>query len=238
LAGCSNPQRNFTYEWRVLPVDSRYDNGKNLKAAEIISKYQPQVAPLMEIIGYSTDDYASYVPESPLSNFAADVIFKRGEKEFGKRVDMSLTNFGGIRSELPKGDIRIYDIFAIFPFENTIVVAQMPGKELKELIGKMVSRGRVEAMSGVELIIDNKRLVKCLVAGKPIDESRVYNVATINFLVSGGDGIRIKDRGDNLFDTGVLIRDAVVDEIRSITASGDNITLKKDGRVIYKNREM
>ena len=64
----------FTYKWTPVQIDSTWDDTKDLRATLTIEKYNAQVAPLQEIIGYSEDEYSSRRPESGLSNFAADVI--------------------------------------------------------------------------------------------------------------------------------------------------------------------
>ena len=98
-------------------------------------------------------------------------------------------------------------------------------------------KGYVECLSGVELVIDNYRITKFNIAGKPLDPNKTYNFATINFLLDGGEGSRIGTYADKVIDTDVLIRDAVVDHIKSLTAQGKKIDPKMDGRVVIKNVE-
>ena len=145
------------YNWSTVRMDSRYDNGTDRTAAEIIGKYSPMVAPLQEIIGYSEAEYDKARPESGLSNFAADVIRETAEKAVGKRVDVGLTNFGGIRTSLPKGAVRVYDIFSIFPFENHIVVFDIKGRDLLKFFKQMAVRP--EALSNVYLVAHKEEIV-------------------------------------------------------------------------------
>ena len=39
-------------------------------------------------------------------------------------------NWGGIRTEVPQGDITIRQVFQIMPFENQLVVAELTGDML------------------------------------------------------------------------------------------------------------
>ena len=217
------------YSWSTVRMDSRFDNGPDRTAAKIIEKYDPLVAPLQEIIGYSEAEYAKGFPESGLSNFAADVIRERAEKAVGKRVDLALTNFGGIRTSLPKGAVRVYDIFSIFPFENHIVVFDIKGKDLLRFFQQMAHR--CEALSNVYFVAEHGEIITLRIGDKPFDVNHTYKMATIDFLMTGGDGVSFEKCARNKVETGILIRDAIVDAIRQRTAEGKTLRLFKDGRV-------
>ncbi|MBQ6300408.1 MAG: 5'-nucleotidase C-terminal domain-containing protein [Bacteroidales bacterium] len=227
----------FTYKWTPVPMDSTWDTMKDVRATLVIEKYSPQVAPLQEIVGYSEDEYRSGRPESGLSNFAADVIRAIAEKKTGETVDIAMTNYGGIRTSLPKGAVRVYDIFSIFPFDNYLVTFDIKGSDLHRFLNQMISRRRVEALSGVEIVITGKQADKLWVAGAPIDDDRVYKFATINFLMDGGDGLVLSDVAFNRKDTDVWIRDAIVEYLKEQTARGEKIVLNPDGRVKYTDWE-
>lgn len=227
----------FVWKWTPVPIDSTWDDIKDLRATQVISKYNAQVAPLQEIVGYSEDEYNKERPESGLSNFAADVIKAIAEKKTGDKVDIAMTNFGGIRTSLPKGVVRVYDIFSIFPFDNYIVVFDIKGTDLRRFLDQMVSRRRVEALSNVEIEIEDRRAVILNVAGAPLDDERVYRFATINFLMDGGDGVVLSDVAFNRIDTGIWIRDAIVEYLKEQMDRGEKISLHRDGRVRYIDRK-
>ena len=237
LSAASPAGAQFTYKWTPVPMDSTWDTMKDFRATQTIEKYSAQVAPLQEIIGYSEDEYDRRRPESGLSNFAADVIKAIAEKKTGDKVDIALTNFGGIRTSLPKGAVRVYDIFSIFPFDNYLVTFDIKGSDLRRFLDQMIARRRVEALSGVEMVITGRQADKLFVAGAPIDDERIYKFATINFLMDGGDGVVLSDVAFNRKDTGVWIRDAIVEYLREQMARGEKIVLQPDGRVKYTDWE-
>ena len=230
---CTAGAQSFTWKWTPVSIDSTFDDIRDLRATEIIAKYSPQVEPLQEIVGYSEDEYSARPPESPLSNFAVDVIKAIAEKKTGEKVDIALTNFGGIRTSLPKGAVRVYDIFSIFPFDNYLVTFDIKGSDLRRFLDQMISRRRVEALSGVEIVITGNKADKLDVAGAPLDDNRVYKFATINFLMDGGDGVVLSDVAFNRKDTGIWIRDAIVEYLREKMEKGETIALKPDGRIKY-----
>jgi len=231
MALCCTAQAQIQWKWTPVPVDSTLDDIRDLRATEIIARYSPQVAPLQEIIGYSEDEYDKHRPESGLSNFAADVIRAMAEKKTGETVDIALTNFGGIRTSLPKGAVRVYDIFSIFPFDNYLVTFDIKGSDLHRFLDQMIGRGRVECLSNVEIEIRDRKATKLNVAGAPIDDGRVYKFATINFLMDGGDGVVLSDVAFNRKDTGIWIRDAICEYLRDQMARGERIVLRPDGRI-------
>ena len=221
----------FSYKWTPVAIDSSYSEIKDSTATMIIRKYDPMLSSLYEVIGQSEDEYTAKRPESGLSNFVADIIRERAEKECGRKVHAAMTNFGGIRTSLPKGDITMYDILSIFPFENRIEVFDIKGSELVKFFDS--NAGNPEALSGVKLVVESGKVTFLEVDGAPVDPGKTYTFATIDFLLKGGDGVRFNGM-ENRVNTGVLIREAIEDHIRRETAEGRTISLKKDGRVVFK----
>lgn len=229
--------QGFSWKWTPVSIDSTWDDIKDLRATRVIAAYDAQVAHLQEIVGYSEGEYDKQRPESGLSNFAADVIAAIAEKKTGEKVDVALMNFGGIRTSIPKGAVRVYDIFSIFPFDNYIVTFDIKGSDLRRFLDQMVSRRRVEALSGVRMVITGNKADKLLVGGEPVDDSRIYKFATINFLMDGGDGVVLSDVAFNRIDTGIWIRDAIVEYLKEQMARGEKVVLEPDGRVVYTDWE-
>ena len=54
--------------------------------------------------------------------FAADAILEAGERAGGPRVDLAITNSGGIRNGIPAGEVTLGSLFEVMPFDNTVVV--------------------------------------------------------------------------------------------------------------------
>lgn len=218
------------YTWKVVPMDSTWSDIRDLKATKIIMKYAPLIEFSQEIIAYSDDEYTKNTPESGLSNFTVDVIREKAEKLVGAPVDLALTNFGGIRTSLPKGAVRIYDVLSIFPFNNYIYVFDIKGSDLQGFFERMVDR-KIECLSNVRLKVTDGHIDFLQVAGAPIDPDRIYKFASIDFLFDGGDGIDVKPYATNVYRSDVLIRDALIEHLRALNESGQTVNLQPDGRV-------
>ncbi|MFP2925366.1 bifunctional metallophosphatase/5'-nucleotidase [Pyxidicoccus sp. 3LG] len=74
--------------------------------------------------------------DSPLGNIAADSMRKRRRVE----AEMALTNSLGIRDNLYAGVISQESMFNVFPFENTINIMYLSGKEMQEMFNFVAER--------------------------------------------------------------------------------------------------
>ncbi|HBG25045.1 MAG: hypothetical protein A2X17_03970 [Bacteroidetes bacterium GWF2_41_61] len=223
---------NFSYRVSRVLMDSTWERGNEPVVAGIIEFYKPEMDRLMQqVIGVSDAEMRSGRPESLLSNFAVDALLEYSRKVSSGKVDFSLTNFGGLRAALPKGDIRRYDIFSIFPFENYVVILDLPGSSVRALFDSF-ARNRVEAFSwNIQLEIRAGALKDVLIDGEQIDDSRIYRVATIDFLMSGGDNVIALKDAVAVEQTGVLIRDVMISHIEKLTQSKKRVTSSISNRV-------
>lgn len=224
--------------WSRTKMDSTY-NFSTGKAAKVIGKYRPAVDSLLVPIGKTREELKSYPPEDKLSNLAGDIMLAYGTEYLQKttgnaaaKADMSITNFGGIRASMPEGDVTSFDIISIFPFDNKIMILDLEGRYVRELMENFAKRGRVEAMGGVRLKIDKNVLVECTVAGAPIDDNRIYKVVTIDFLLGGGDSVYALKYAKHAEDCGVYMRNVVIEYIRNLSAQGKMVESEIDGRAV------
>ena len=66
--------------------------------------------------------------ETTIGNFCADAY------RSVTGADIALVNGGGIRADLPKGDITYADLFAIHPYGNTICMVETTGQEILDCL--------------------------------------------------------------------------------------------------------
>ena len=223
--------QDFEYSWQRVRMDSRYESDTVYGVDSIVAAHQEQIAPLMEVVIYSTGEIEERRPESALSNLAADMLlYAVSDRLDNGYPSMSLTNFGGIRSNFPKGAVRVYDIYSTFPFDNTVVVAVMEGEDIRRILERFAS-GKFEALGGVEIVVRDGELEKCLIGGRPLEDDALYNLVTIDFLLDGGDRFDIGDDAVSIDRTGIVLRDAAVRYLRDLSESGIVLENKGDGRV-------
>ena len=228
--GEQGPAPELDYRWSVVPIDSTWAEIKDSTATEIIARYSPLLSSLYEVVAVSGEEYTKHRPESALSNFVVDAIHEQAEILSGEKIDLALTNFGGIRTSLPKGEVTLYDIYAIFPFNNYIVVFDIKGSDLIALVRDHARRP--EAMSfNTRLVCDRGVVKKFEISGVPVQPDSIYRMASINFLMSGGDDYCLNRYATNAREfPDVIIRDAVVAKLRKMSEGGKPIYLAPDSR--------
>ena len=242
--GCVAPSKDNVDEAVGTFKGCRYiaPNGKKYarnsivgKTARVVIDAQPAMARVKDVIGYSTDAMEVSYPESALSNWFVDIVMARTQQLAGKKVDVGIVNFGGIRIDMPKGDIILDDMLSMFPFKNQLVYVEHTGKQIRNILESMAA-GRFQVLGGVRVVADGGKLLSAEIGGEPIDDEKVYGLATISFLLGGGDGLSLEQNALSvtLFEQEDII-DAVLDFVCSETAAGRPIEYKKDGRIIVKD---
>ena len=204
------------------------------KTARAVLDAQPKMARVKEVIAYSTSAMEAHYPESALSNWFIDVLMEQTEKLSGKKVDMGITNFGGIRIDMPEGPVILDDMLSMFPFKNHLVYVEHKGSQIRKILEKMAA-GRIEVLGGARITVEDGKLVSAEIGGKPIDDNKIYGLVTISFLLSGGDGLSLAENAVSVTEyKDVMIIDAVLEHVRAETAAGRPISGQEDGRVVIK----
>ena len=148
-------------------------------------------------------------PESTIGDFITDAM--RADVQ----ADVALQNPGGMRADLDAGPITRGEVYAVMPFDNTVVTVQLTGALLKLALEQSLQHGRVTQVSGIRYKIDAskpelERVTDLTLAdGTPVERARTFTVATNNFMATGGDHYDALGQGTNRTDTGRLIRDAM-----------------------------
>jgi 2',3'-cyclic-nucleotide 2'-phosphodiesterase (5'-nucleotidase family) len=106
----------------------------------------------------------------------------------------------------------------------------MKGSEVRALLA--ASARRLPVIGGVKATVKDGELLEVLVGGEPLDDDRMYGVASIDFLVTGGDSIFTGREMDQVITTDVLVFDAILGKVRELNAAGKPIEKERDGRVV------
>ena len=150
-------------------------------------------------------------------------------------ADIAFVNGGGVRADIPAGDITYGQILSVHPFGNMACLMEVTGQQVLDAL-EMSSRDvpnecggflqvsglTYEINVGVEssVVVDDKgsfvevagerRVQNVLVDGEPIDPEATYTLASHNYMLkSGGDGLNMF-QGDTLLQDEVLIDNQVL----------------------------
>lgn len=201
--------------------------------AAIVLAAQPDMAELKAVVAQSQEELPHMKTEGSLSNWFVGIVMDKVSKLSGKKTDVGICNFGGIRKGMPKGDVLLDDIQSMFPFKNYLVHLEVKGSELRKVFQTMAERG-FQAVGGVKIEVADKKIVSVLVGGEPLDDEKVYDVATISFLLAGGDGLKLEDNAMKIDSYDVMIFDAVIEYVNDLTSEGKSITSTDERHVIIR----
>lgn len=215
------------------PNGTVFTEGATPKVASLLLDAQGAMAEVKEVIAYSTRSMTAAPPESELSNFVVDFLRSEAGTLFKRNIDVAIINFGGIRVDMPEGDVILDDIRSMFPFNNKICYVELPGSELLRLMDDVAEYGP-QCLSGVKLVIADKKVESLEVGGKSVDPKKKYGIATVDFLLDGGDNISVARGATKLITSDVVIGQAIEKYIRRLGAEGKAIEYQTDGRVVIK----
>ena len=241
VTGCAQvASGSFQYQYRMVRMDSTWDSKVDPMLQQYVEIKHQQLEEMINIvIGHSERTLNSFVPESPLSNFLTTLLLERGPQYVDDPIfaqcDMSLLNFGGIRSQIPAGDVRVADIYDVSPFENTLVFLQIKGSELRKALMRFTDK-KNEPMAGVVMTYRNGKPVKILVGKEPLDDNRLYTMVTLDFIAKGGDGKISGVQFENAVFVNMIFRDFLIEEIKEMTNAGKSIDGRLEGRVIIERQ--
>ncbi len=166
-------------------------------------------------------------------NLLADIMLSETQPIFksrtGKDIDFVLFNHGGIRSILSKGKVSARNAYEVMPFENTVTVVALQGTSVRDLVSYLVLRKRAHPISGMQVVLNRDGSLKsATIQGKPIDDKRIYYIATSSYLVSGGDNMIFFKEALEVFETDYKIRNMLIDYFGKV----DTLHPKTDDRFI------
>ena len=161
--------------------------------------------------------------ECSMGNLVTDAMLDRVRNQ---GIQIAFQNGGGLRASIDKGEITMGEVLTVLPFQNTLSTFQIKGQGLIDALENGVSQvedgaGRFPQVAGMKFTWDpaaepGKRIVNVMVAGdggyEPIDPSKVYGVATNNYVRNGGDGYKMfKTDAMNAYDYGPGLEVVVAD---------------------------
>lgn len=204
---------------------------------QLISDARAEVAPILdEQIGTAAVELPAEREECAMGNWVVDVMRAAAGAEF------ALQNPGGVRASIDAGPIHYSDVYRVIPFDNTIVLARLSGREIKEYLEAIAERGGFLHASGLRYTVDYARPVGDRVQelrrsnGAPLDPGASFAVAINNFMAQGGDHLPVLLGQPNARETGILLREALADACRAAQRDGRSISAQIEGRVTRQNK--
>lgn len=219
------------------------------KVMSLIKKERKKISHLADrVLGNAKERIKRHrIYESALSNIMTDALRKMSGS------DIAMINTGGIRDNIEKGTVTYENLFKVFPFSNHgVKIGPMNVEKVMEILTRTAqSCGAYSAImqSGLRILyerdcknrsvddvdIDARLLNVQTLDGEIIYEAReggiqnpnrVFNVATIDFLTTGGSGYDSFKGVPILEDMGIL-REVITERFLKHPQEFNN---KRDGR--------
>ena len=245
----SKTKRLESFDWEIIPVTDKIADAPEF--APVMEKYRGLLEKLAERVGSTTEkldalSLSSRTMETNIGNFIADSYRNAGQAGIG------FVNGGSIRADLvyEPGVLTKRDVLSILPFNNPIVKVEVTGKLLKQILEHGVARsgpgedsepGRFPQVSGLKFSYDPRkpagsRVVSLTVGGQPVDDSKIYTLATSDFLVSrGGDGYTMFKDAKVVSAAANAPKDSDAFEAAIKNAPNSTISPVVEGRIVRVN---
>jgi len=198
----------------------------------VILPYRAQLdAKMNQVLCSNKNDMSKSRPESALGNFFADACTEMAVSNYEGTIDAALFNTGGIRSSLARGEITTGDIFQLMPFENELVVVELPYIEMVNLLNYLVRSGG-EPISKMRIDIKDGKLNSATIDGQPLQE-RNYYILTSDYLSTGGDKMTFFTEGHriSIAHLGLKIRDVLIRTCEKLGQDDITLDYSTDGRI-------
>ena len=230
IISCSKPLQSVSTNKENIVIGT---GGFTNSLPHIDSLIQPYRIPLQktmnEVVAVTDAAATKALPECGLGNLICDIMLSYSERALNKHSDIAFYNMGGLRIELPKGEITLSMIFELVPFENELVTIDVLGKDL-DILFQQVATKKGGPIAGCTMGISKKGAVNVKVGGKDIEPERTYSIISNDYLINGGDNY-IMPPYTNRQNLKVKFRDAVLDELKDYKSKNIQLHPKTDGRI-------
>jgi len=172
--------------------------------------------------------------ESNIGDYITDCIRNYSESDF------ALINSGGIRQNLSEGPIKKLDIKNILPFNNSVTVFRVSGKQVMELIHTNTSASESSSngilqVSGLSYEWKTEadgsvKILKAMINGNAIEPDKTYQGATVDFVITNAE----KYLGFVPTDVTDLMM-PLTDVVMKIIEQQKVIDSKVEGRIVKKD---
>jgi len=132
------------------------------------------------------------------------------------QADVALSNVGGFRQDLARGQITVRDIVSVLPFENEMYELEVKGKDILYALktsGEPLVLGGIRREGEDELIL--------LKDGSPLKPEATYRLLITDYLY-GNPSYPFKLQDSQPYETSVSWRQPVIDWIRVQKSDRDN----------------
>ncbi|MGI9067416.1 MAG: bifunctional metallophosphatase/5'-nucleotidase [Pyrinomonadaceae bacterium] len=232
LENVSNKWRVYARSARTIPIDDKVDADEEI--LKLTEPYNRETqAWLSREIGESAAELTAL--EARFKDTAILDLIQRVQLEAGK-AQVSMAAVFNPQARIAKGPVTVRNIAGLYVYENTLVVIEVTGRQLKEalehsakyfrtyepgkspadLVDEKIPAYNFDIAEGVtyELNIskpNGQRIEKLQYQGKPVLPDQKFRLATNNYRVNGGGGYTMYKGAPVVYRSGEEIRELIID---------------------------
>lgn len=233
---CNQQYRITEMSGTIVEMNSALDAHPHPQMEALVQSYKTELDREMNVVIGRSTQYMDYRrPESLLTNLTSDVMKSYGDEHLPDGADIGVMNVHGHRATLPAGDVTIGNLYEIYSFDNTITFLELKGNDLKKMFDAYARIGGAGISSNVKLVIDKRKVKSVTIDGQPIDKNKIYHIVTLDYLAEGNDNMSAFRDAITSVNTGVTLRDVMIDWVKEQTRRGEEIESVLDGRIVVRN---
>ncbi len=203
----------------LMPVNSDNVNPDS-QIQSIVKQYQKATDAMMDKkLGQLDTDlvHPETGEETNLGNMVTDLMRSKTGAE------IALINSTSLRANLPRGDVTFKDVYRVFPFDSSIVKINMKGSDILDALESSAGeeKDRRLQVSGLNITYDSTRpegsrmMEVSTQDGNPLNPDKTYSVATIDYLLVGGDHYDMFTRSEPVDVNAGNLKDEMARELTS-----------------------
>ena len=152
-------------------------------------------------------------------------------------ADFAVMSGGGVRDSIEAGDITYKSVLKVQPFGNTLVYADMTGREIEKYLAVVANMkpdsGAYAQFANVSLVADGSGVSAVKINGQPLQADKTYRMATLNFNALGGDGYPKIDGLPSYVNTGFIDAEVLKQYIEKHSPL-DAAAFEPKGEIVYQ----
>lgn len=235
------------FSYTLIPVTDRFpDSDLDPAMKKFLSLYRHAVDSVnSRVIGKSLYHLNNSERNGGFGNFAADFGMWYGKLkadsliaagEAAHRPDMSIMNIGGIRQEMPEGDITEGQILSTFPFSNHITMIALKGRDIIDALSVAAAKGGEAISYNVRVVTDEERNLRHVVIDDEVmDPDKTYYVLTIDYVAEGNDDLRTLANHEKVWRDEVEMCAPMLRYLRHLDELGLPVAPDPTGRFVVCN---
>ena len=224
--------RVYAKSARTLPADDRVE--PDPEVVKIAEPYDRQTQDwLSKVVGESAEELTAR--EARFHDTAILDLIQKVQLEAGK-ADVSMVASFNSEARINKGPVSVRDIAGLYVYENTLVVLEVTGQQLKDalehsakyykpyvagkeprdLIDEKIPAYNFDIAEGVTYDLDiskpvGQRIQNLRFRGQPLSLSKKLRLATNNYRVNGGGGYTMYKNAPVVYRSSEEIRELIID---------------------------